>query len=404
MSAGLVAGVLALLVLHNGLARILTRASSEQGLSVDPGYADALGRLAEQRAERGGASPDAVRAPALAALARDPLNAVALRALGLAQGNSSEARDRAEPFFEAAWRRTKRDTKTTLWLMSLAISQRDGPALADTVDAMLRRRGGLTEALTPTIIASAGADGRLPDPFLARLSGDAPWRDEFLLRYAVADVPPGEVERVFERAAAEGRPVQAVAVAALARRMIAAGQTRAAAAMWARRAPASVAPRSVNGSLPVSSTLANAPFEWTAYAPDSAAVAPAQLSDGSLGLRVVYGGSGPETPLATRLVAAAPGAHVFSGQVDTPAELLAPDGLVWRVYCEDGRQISPDGGPAVTGLAPSASFSLSFVVPPNGCEAQSIQLRSQSRDVLRPVQAVFWSLALASVPRPEAAP
>jgi hypothetical protein len=118
------------------------------------------------------------RTLALAALRRQPTNAIAVRTLALtaeADGRSEEA----GRLILLANRLSRRDQPTQIWLLRDAIARRDFPAAVRRFDLAMRTSTRGAAQLTPLLIA-ATADPRILSPLRATLAGGPQWKMQFL--------------------------------------------------------------------------------------------------------------------------------------------------------------------------------------------------------------------------------
>lgn len=121
-------------------------------------------------------------------------------------------------------------------------------------------------------------------------------------------------------------------------------------------------------------TLADGgPFDWTIATRSGvrATVSPHPSKAGQKALSVEFLANRAFEPSVRQTLLLAPGAYRLSGQF--ASSLLGPRGLVWRVLCLKGATLASTE--VLRGSAPGwSAFSTSFVVPAQGCRAQSLLL------------------------------
>ena len=144
-----------------------------------------------------------------AALARDPLDAAALRNLGLSLDRNGDPAG-ADRLLTFAGSRSQRDTPTEDWLLVRRLSQGRYDEAFRAADALLRRDigDGQRASLTRLLVAAAHYDASRP-AVIARLAA-GPWWRAAVLRELAARADPADTRRVMggpghEPPSADGR-------------------------------------------------------------------------------------------------------------------------------------------------------------------------------------------------------
>ena len=307
-----------------------------------------------------------------AAVERDPLDAAALRNLGLALDLQGDAAG-AERLMTVAAERTRRDTPTSAWLLVRRLSQGRYDEAFAAADALLRRDPDdrARERLFKLLIAAAHYDVSRP-AVVARLA-EAPWWRLALMREFVATAAPPDSHAVLSALAATANPPTPPELEAYLTRLVAEQAYAAAARDWRALSNPRRDPEAVDD------LDAPPPFGWSPAFGEGASSA---VEDGAL--RVDYDGYGA-VKLPVRLLALSPGRYTISWR-----ERLADDGvgaIAVKIVCGDG-------GATLAAAAPRGQ-RLDFKVPSVGCEGQTLAITALPGDRRASITALFdrWRLA-----------
>jgi hypothetical protein len=357
---------------------------------------DALGRLARERLARG----DGANAARLAAraLRRAPLDGPALATYGLAMDRLGDPRA-ADRAVTLAGARGWRDLPTQIWLMRRDLLARRFAGAFAHADALLRREPTPPPGVFAILTAAALEPGAV-GPLAERLAANPSWRSDFFDFLAgEARPPPTTVTAaLLTRLAAGPTPPTDAEVAPYLRLLVSQQRFADAAAAWRRLTPG--APSTATGvydgdfERPPGST----PFDWSLGGGVGWTASIAASPDGPRGqaLNVEYDGVSPPQPLRQLLVLS-PGAYRLSGRFDdgqgTGAALFN-----WTLTCFGADQPlatapSPPGPAGVWRL-----FSATVVVPPAGCPAQWLALKSEPARERTDVSVWYDDLAIAALP------
>jgi hypothetical protein len=314
-----------------------------------------------------------------AAVARDPLDAAALRDLGLAFDLSGDAAD-ADQLMSLAGERTRRDTPTAAWLLVQRLSRaryRDAFAAAD---ALLRRDVDeqTRERLFALLVSAAHYDAsRLA--LTVRLA-EVPWWRLAFMRELAARAEPDDTRLVLAGLATTADPPTAAELDVYLTRLLEAKAYGAAARDWTafsrpRRDPDAI------GDL-----TAPPPFGWSPVFGEGAS---SMIEDGAL--RVDYDGYGA-AKLPVRLIALPPGRYAVMWRERVSGDDVRAIGVT--VLCREAGAVLASAAPLASGPA-IREQRLDFEVPATGCEGQMLAITPLPRDRRATVTAWFkrWSLA-----------
>ncbi|WP_084582919.1 O-antigen ligase family protein [Sphingomonas azotifigens] len=209
LGAGLVLGWQAVSI--GAASWLLLRDAPAQAVQWRSGNAEAWSRLATQRGlvSDWSGSADAARI----ALGRDPMNAAAVRALGLAEA-AAHRTDVAGQLMLLAGQLGWRDVPTQLWLIRRSIELNDPLVAVQRADGLLRQ--DQQTALLFGELRHLLADQASRAAVAKELALRPVWRQAFLASLGTeATVGGEEVASLFRQLAALGAPVDAAEAAAL---------------------------------------------------------------------------------------------------------------------------------------------------------------------------------------------
>jgi hypothetical protein len=195
--AGLIAAVAIIALLTDGIARdARDNGLIDVALRLRPAWSSTLSAAASRDMETNRTTRATLEARA--ALARNPIDVVALRVLGLSRMQAHDPIG-ATAIMTLSGRLSWRDDGTQLWLLSAAMSQRDYVAAVQHVDALLRLQDEVPLAIQALLVLSN--DPAAQDAIAERLAGDPPWRDYYIFSLARAPrVSPSEVSAILIKA------------------------------------------------------------------------------------------------------------------------------------------------------------------------------------------------------------
>jgi hypothetical protein len=422
MGLGALAAGLAWLVVTKSLVAYLALNAPEAALRLDAGDPEALASLAERHvvAERAGKADtptpsgaplgwselakavtqadrgkapsaealsdaaarelrEAARIRAETALARDPINARALRILGLiaeAAGNE----ERALAYMQAAASRSIQESWALDWLMRHNYDKKDYAAALWYADALLRTRSQARARVLPvlgSIAEKPEARGEL-DKLLA---ANPPWRRLVLaaLPRAVTDARTPLLLLLALRGTAH--PPTSADIHDYVSLLAANKFYELAYYTWLQFLPPehlTGAGLLFNGSFQSQPT--GMPFDWVLRAGPGAAVDIVERTDkaGERALLIELGPGRVELGGVAQTLLLGPGRYRLEGK--WRGEIAGRRGLVWRVACADKGGAPLGESPMLLGTAPSwKDVELAFTVPPAGCRAQHLRLELDAR-------------------------
>jgi hypothetical protein len=314
---------------------------------------------------------------ARAALAREPMNVVALRTLGLALEQSGDQPGANRVMFLAAglgWR----DVALQLWLIKAYALKNDVRGALRRADA-LARTNHLPEITFPLFLASI-TDDQLRGT-LAREMADRPlWRGNFF--YRLLQLPPEQmpyVNALVGDLAKVGSPITPQERAIYLTRLVQVGQGTEAYSYWLRdqRAVgvrASTVPWDAGFEhVPPPGALA-APFEWQ-VTPESAGVAQIGAASSAGQQLSVSPGRDYNGRLVSQTVVLQPGRYRVTARIQGDAAAI---GLHWALRCvPSGEELPVDAGRDGAGFAPAT-----FAVPVGTCPSQTLAIDMSSGDAI----------------------
>ncbi|MBC6980483.1 type IV pilus biogenesis/stability protein PilW [Caulobacter sp. 17J80-11] len=340
----------------------------------------------EAEAELEAGRPAAAESLARRALLAQPLNARALRVLGIAVDRGGDPQ-RADDLVTQAGNWSLRDGPAHVWLVDQRLRQGDFASAFAHADALMRRKPELQPHFFKLLSAAAAADRRALAPIAERLAHQPAWREPFLQN--LASTPKGlESAATLAIMLQPGRaPLSDKEQGFLLTRLVNGGQFADAAGLRRRLAPAAAAVSPFDGEF--DDRAGPAPFRWQieSGAGASVEIAPDDRLAGQSALRVEY--DGYSTPgLIHQFVVLSAGAHELEvrWRSDTP---VPAERLAWTVRCiGDNRIAARAVQPAAAAPTPWRASSIRFEVPAEGCAAQWLELRALPGD--RRTTLVVW--------------
>lgn len=325
-----------------------------------------------------------VRLWAEQALRQDPLNARAMRMLGVV-ADSEHDKDKAARYMRTAARWSLRETYAVYWMLGRSFEKKD---LANTVtyaDIALRTRS----KMAPHIIPFLARIAETPDgnrEIKRMLGAHPPWRTQFLLGLPKWAADPRMPLDMMLAIKDTPNPPTQVEIAGYLNSLIARNLYDLAYYTWLQFLP----PEQLgtlgllfNGSFEIPAT--DLPFDWSLPASSGVTIQvvpkPGQLSERAL--KIQFGQGRAELGGLRQLVLLPQGNYKFEGS--QKGELAGRRGLVWRITCADS-SAAIGSSPLFSGKVPDwTKFEFAFSVPPS-CRAQYVQLvldaRSESEKLL----------------------
>lgn len=384
-----VALVLAVVIGRHHLGELLITRDPSLAVMVNGGSHRAWSAHAERLIANAGEDTRQraeAEAAARRAIARNPIDHAAFRVLGRASAERDDV-GAADLYFDAAWRRSRRDTPTALWWFYRSLQDGNYERAFASADSVLRRRNETRDSLYPIISAVVATDEQALSPLVARLRFAPRWRDSFIQHYtdeaASAAGPYRLIDALRRGNSAPTDREMGYYLARLTRE----GSYQAAYVAWAQHLPAD---RHDGLSLVYDGDFENAPgippFDWRLSPLPQALleIASSPQRDGSA-LYVEYSGTTAAPWLVEQMLVLPAGDYVLG--VDVLVESLdETDRMVWTVRCERGPVLLelrvPDRATTWQRLQGGIS------VPAEGCPAQRLMLRAVPGDILAPM--VVW--------------
>lgn len=304
-------------------------------------------------------------------LRRHPLEAGAVSLLAnlrRIEGNTREA----DLLFRAAWKLSRRDAPTDLWLFEQAMGDRRFPEAFLHADALLRREPKVRERLFPTLLMALD-DPAAMGPLVERLRLGPGWRQPF---FATSFSSPG-----LQRAAAvlwaikdSGGAITKAEVEAYLSALVAARRFEEAFLARILFLPSGELPAAAgifDGGFTGAETFA--PFGWRLESGSGGSVAIEASGPKDSMLRVDLFDPTPQT-LAHQLLVLPPGRYQLTLRGRSSSNEAA-GALEWSVSCADTHQVLATLPVAIRGDA-WQTLRTSFTVAPPGCSGQTLRLSS----------------------------
>jgi tetratricopeptide (TPR) repeat protein len=371
------------------MAVVYERTDPERALNWDSRDAIALLELAQRDISTlaPGKTPpqaDLAQARGLAeqALRLDPLAPRALTDLGrIAEGQGDAPR--AAALMELAGKRALRDALAQGWLVNHALSRGDFATALHHLDAILRTQPGALDQTLPLLVAFISYPGAAT-PLVHLLETDPPWRAWFLDAAASLLADRAALGRFYAELGAGPHPPSQQELQPYFDRLIKDGLFKEAYAAWVETLPPG---RRADPGLLYNGAfqypLSGAEFDWKVVQSLGADVEIAGGAEDRT-LRVEFSGARVDFHNVSHLLALQPGTYRLSGEVEAEA-LHTERGLWWRVFCASRPDLSLGSSELVSDSTPWRTFTLSFAVPAEGCQAQVLQLELPARIALEGV-------------------
>jgi hypothetical protein len=321
----------------------------------------------------------AIRAEAVTALSKGPLNARALRILGQLADVSKDSAD-AMKFMSAAVQMSLHETMAVYWLMLKSTEAGDYKAAITYADALMRTVPETARQVVP-VLAHFAADKTAADAVKALLHSNPPWRRLFfaLLPQSVADArtPLGLLLSL----KSTPTPPTSEEVGVYLTALIAHKLYDLAYYTWLQFLPAdqlSNAGLLFNGNFEV--IPSGMPFDWVITQGSGVTIdivpRPDKHDERALLVDFLYGRVDYHS--VSELVLLAPGTYQFNGQYT--GKIVGPRGLKWRVVCADSANTRIGESAMITGMTPDwKKTDFVFTVPAADCRAQYVELDLDAR-------------------------
>ena len=367
------------------LSPVAQRAPPAMAIRVAPTSPDVLGRAAEAEflAER----PENARRLAELALSKAPFNVRAMRVFGLVEAKEGRL-DSADDILTLAGNWSLRDDPVHAWLIQQRLRQGDYVSAFAHADTLARRQEDHQPEVFQLFTMAALADPRAISPLVGLLSKNPPWRLNYIRGLYTAPENARLIAALAISLEQTKKPFDNGELRLLYNTWFIEGRLEGLALIRERLGRPPLTPLLVNGGFAEISETP--PFAWTiGVGPGvQAAITKDDLNAEETAFRVQYDGYAT-TSLARQLLLLKPGAYLLTGEVriETPSD---DSRMVWAVSCaQDGVELGrhvPSSGDAGSKWS---SFSVRFVVPAEGCQAQWLRLEPRPGDRRSTVVAWF---------------
>ena len=322
------------------------------------------------------------RSRAEAVLLADPLNARALRILGLLTAVDGD-QAKASKFMQAAVKRSLEESMALYWMLQENSKNKDYQKALFYADAFIRTRPQFAEYIAPVIAAMAeSGEAQAQATLKAALAQDPPWREEVLAALPKhardARTPLNLLLSLKTSPAPPTKPELRSYLEFLINRKL----FDLAYYTWLQFLPTDelgTLTFLTNGSF--EKHPSGLPFDWTFPRGGSGVTVDiAARSDAAdqHALVLQFGPGRADFPGVSQLILLPPGAYRLKGKMK--GEFSGPRGLRWRLLCANDQRSEIAAGPMFIGLDPRwTDFKLSFVVPDMDCHAQYLSLELAAR-------------------------
>lgn len=343
----------------------------------------------DQNADSAGVNTEQFASQAKQVLARNPLNAQALRILGqIAAATKDDAQ--ATSFFQAAARRSLRESQAIYWLLQKSYEREDYAEATHYADALLRTRPQLIRQVIPLLAQMVENESANPQ-LLKLLAGNPPWRSSFLAALPAYIADSRKTLKLFISLNDTAEPPSLDDLRNFLSFLINNKLYEVAYYAWLQFLPPDQLTKIgflINGSFEhVPSGLS---FDWVIKSGSGVNVEitrkPGDRRRHALSVTFGYGRVDFSV---SQLLMLPPGSYQLEGQLK--GELKGRRGLAWRMTCaEDGKKIGQSA--MFTGVVSEwTDFTVSFSVPDRECRAQTIQLVLDARSASeRLVSGSVW--------------
>lgn len=390
----------------------LAESDPESALSWQPGESTALVALADRELQSavGGADISSSEELAKAALKSNPLEAQALRLLGLAAERQGD-QTRAETLMRLAGQRSLRSTGVDAWLFDHEVAAGDLPQALDHADALLRGFPDFADAVFPVLI-NLTKNPRNISALVAKLGTNPPWRSSFLANLSATAPDPDLTRSVLSAIKATAAPPTAAELQAYIDRLVKDKLFHHAYLDWQYFFQIHLNKNQYLYNGDFQNPLTQLPFDWlmpnvegAQLAIESPDNAQARMLDGSDAaqanhvLRVEFVNQRVSGALVSKLLVLPPGSYTFSAEVRAE-DLQNERGVWWTIHCADGKQDLVAETERTSGTIPWKRIEVAFEVPAKGCRAQWLRLEPAARVALEQMIAgKVWYARLAVLPR-----
>lgn len=355
------------------LALVLPDSRIEEAYALAPNNGRIAGRLSQALYRPDASEADRTRAVTLArnALRHDPTAVEAVATLAtdaLAHGDQ----EGGERLLAYSQRLSRRDLRTQLMAIELAVAQDDISGALRHYDIALRTKKNAPELLFP-VLTSALSDPSIRAELVKTLVGQPIWGTKFIYHTARNEPDPA-ASAAFFRALQEARvPVPEAAGVSLINQLLAAKLFDEAWAYYAVTHAGSDPRQSRDPAFRILLEARSA-FDWVAV--NGLGVSTTILPDATNGLFDFTVSMGNGGPLLQQLQMLPPGDYVLKGRsvgIDQPARSRP----YWALRCQTGKEIGRVEMPNSSQASGRFQGSLSV---PDDCPVQMLTLVARSSD------------------------
>ena len=368
-----VAGLLGYASVMQSVALVLPNSRIEEAYALAPGNGHVAARFSQQLSGPEASPSDRGRAVAAAqeALRHDPTAVEAVATLGL-EAMLKGDEERADRLLAYSQRMSRRDLRTQLTAIELAVARDDIAGALHHYDIALRTKKDAPGLLFPVLTSALGDDAIRTG--LVRTLNDQPiWGLDFVRYVAKSDGDPAASASFFRALTAQRFPVPDSASSAVVNRLLVAGLFEDAWSYYAVSRPGADRRRSRD---PNFKSLLEAPsvFDWVAMG--GTGLSTALVPDPANGLFDFTVSMGNGGVLLQQLQMLPQGDYMLEGR-STGIEQPSGSRPYWTVRCRNGQEIARVDVP--NSSQAKGRFEGQVRIPAN-CPVQMLALVARSSD------------------------
>jgi hypothetical protein len=384
-------GWIGYLSVMQSVALVLPDSRIEEAYALAPTNGRIAGRLSQTLYHPGASEADRARAVTIArdALQHDPtaVEAVAtLAADAFARGEQTEG----ERLLAYSQKLSRRDLRTQLMAIELAVAQGDIPGALRHYDIALRTKKNAPELLFP-VLTSALPDPAIRTELVKTLGGQPNWAAGFINHAARSEVDPAASAAFFRVLQARRVPVPDAAGVAVINRLLAAQLFDEAWAYYAAAHPGSDRRQSRDPAF-TNTVEARTVLDWTAV--NGVGVSTAILPEAQNGLFDFTVSMGNGGPLLQQLQMLPAGDYILEGHsigIEQPARSRP----YWIVRCQTGGEI---GRVELPNSSQAGGRFQGAIRVPADCPVQMLALVARSTDDIGGVSGQIDRIAIRPAP------
>ncbi|WP_257558087.1 hypothetical protein [Sphingobium sp. CFD-2] len=382
-----IAAALGTISVMQSVALVLPDSRIELAYALAPNNGHVAGRYSQLLSGPNASAADQARAVAVAnaALRHDPTAVEAVATLAVAALLKGD-RAAAERLLGYSQMLSRRDLRTQLMAIELAVAQGDIVGALRHYDIALRTKKDAPGVLYPVLIAALG-DPAIRNGLVQLLRSQPIWGSDFVNHVARSDGDPVAAAAFFRTLQEKRFPVSGPASATITNRLLAAGRFEDA---WQYYASFREGVHKGRSRDPNFTAVIDAPTSFDWIATSRGGVSGSILSDQGGGLFDFSISMGNGGIMLQQLQMLPPGDYVLEGR-SVGVEQPARSRPYWRVRCRSGREVARADVPNST--EKNGQFAGAMSIPAD-CPVQILALVARSSDDIAGVSGQITHLLL----------